>query len=170
MNDLYAACFRRASRWRLSSWRLAARRSRDVPLKGSWRRRSLRPRGSGSLSPAFSVIVSRNIADFMGVMQQPDFAAFAILRCPAARIAEILQSTVFAAVPTFDRAQARRARLYCFADEASAQAFLDHFPGLIFDPKCDRENGLVRGVWLRTGEYKRMPDLGPLSVPEILRN
>ncbi|WP_133116235.1 hypothetical protein [Mesorhizobium wenxiniae] len=113
---------------------------------------------------------SRNIADFMGVMQQPDFAAFAILRCPAARIAEIMQSTVFAAAPTFDRAKARRARLYCFADEASAQAFQDHFPGLIFDPKCDRENGLVRGVWLRTGEYKRILDLGPLSVREILRN
>ncbi|MER8475980.1 hypothetical protein [Mesorhizobium sp. M1163] len=31
-------------------------------------------------------------------------------------------------------------RLYCFADEASAQAFLDRFPGEMFDPKRDRED------------------------------
>ncbi|TIM06757.1 MAG: hypothetical protein E5Y62_22200 [Mesorhizobium sp.] len=61
-------------------------------------------------------------------------------------------------------------RLYCFADEASAQAFLDRFPGVMFDPKRDRENGKAQGVWRRTGEYKRILDLGPLSVPEILRN
>ncbi|TGQ05244.1 hypothetical protein EN858_30000 [Mesorhizobium sp. M4B.F.Ca.ET.215.01.1.1] len=61
-------------------------------------------------------------------------------------------------------------RLYCFADEASAQAFLDHFPGVVFDPKRDRENGKAHGVWRRTGKYKRILDLGPLSVPEILRN
>ncbi|TIM11857.1 hypothetical protein [Mesorhizobium sp.] len=61
-------------------------------------------------------------------------------------------------------------RLYCFTDEASAQAFLDRFPGVMFDPKRDRENGKAQGVWRRTGEYKRLLDLGPLSVPEILRN
>jgi hypothetical protein len=60
--------------------------------------------------------------------------------------------------------------LYCLADEASAQAFLDHFPGVMFDPKARRENGKARGVWRRPGEYKRTLDLGPLSVPDILRN
>ncbi|WP_147377695.1 hypothetical protein [Mesorhizobium waimense] len=60
-------------------------------------------------------------------------------------------------------------RLYCFADQASAQAFLDHFAGVMFDPRRDRENGKARGVWRRSGEYKRILDLGPLSVPEILR-
>jgi hypothetical protein len=57
-----------------------------------------------------------------------------------------------------------------FADLASALAFRDHFCGIMFDPKRDRENGLMRGVWRRTGEYKRILDLGPLRVPEILRN
>lgn len=61
-------------------------------------------------------------------------------------------------------------RVYCFAGEASAQVFLDRFPGVMFDPKRDRENGKAQGVWPRTGEYKRNLDLGPLSVPEILRN
>ncbi|MER8505076.1 hypothetical protein NKH09_30675, partial [Mesorhizobium sp. M1339] len=61
-------------------------------------------------------------------------------------------------------------RLYCFADQASAQAFLDHFGGIMFDPKRDRENGKARGVWRRTGEYKRTLDLAPLSVPQALRN
>ncbi|RWP39985.1 hypothetical protein [Mesorhizobium sp.] len=61
-------------------------------------------------------------------------------------------------------------RLYCFADLASALAFRDHFCGIMFDPKRDRENGKAPGVWRRTGEYQRTLDLGPLSVPEILRN
>ncbi|MER9022396.1 hypothetical protein NKI01_07460 [Mesorhizobium sp. M0815] len=61
-------------------------------------------------------------------------------------------------------------RLYCFADPASAQLFLDHFGGMMFDPKRDRENGHARGIWRRTGEYKRVLDLGPLSVPQALRN
>lgn len=61
-------------------------------------------------------------------------------------------------------------RLYCFADEASARTFRDHFDGLIFVPKRDRENGKTGGVWRRKDEYKRTFDLGPLSVPEILRN
>lgn len=60
--------------------------------------------------------------------------------------------------------------LYCLADEASAQAFLDHFPGVKFDPKARRENGKARGVWRRPGEYKRTLDLGPLSVADMLRN
>ncbi|TIL25122.1 hypothetical protein [Mesorhizobium sp.] len=61
-------------------------------------------------------------------------------------------------------------RLYCFVDQASAQAFLDHFAGVMFDPRRDRENGKARGVWRRSGEYKRILNLGPLSVPDILRN
>ncbi|UVC17067.1 hypothetical protein [Mesorhizobium onobrychidis] len=47
--------------------------------------------------------------------------------------------------------------------------FLDHFEGLMFDPRRDRESGKVRGVWRRTGEYTPVLDLGPLSVPDTLR-
>ncbi|AMX99511.1 hypothetical protein A4R29_08415 [Mesorhizobium ciceri biovar biserrulae] len=61
-------------------------------------------------------------------------------------------------------------RLYCFAEAPAAAAFRDHFDGVMYDPKRDREKGNVRGVWRRIGEYKRILDLGPLSVPEILRN
>ncbi|TPJ55015.1 hypothetical protein [Mesorhizobium sp. B2-6-7] len=61
-------------------------------------------------------------------------------------------------------------RIHCFANAAAAKAFLDHFGGGVFDPKSDRECKKIRGVWRRTGEYKRILDLGPLSVPEILRN
>ncbi|TPM19753.1 hypothetical protein [Mesorhizobium sp. B2-3-6] len=61
-------------------------------------------------------------------------------------------------------------RIHCFSDPAAAKAFLDHFAGDVFDSKRDREGGKIRGVWRRTGEYKRILDLGPLSVPEILRN
>ena len=61
-------------------------------------------------------------------------------------------------------------RLYCFSDTASAEAFRDHFEGLMFDPRRDRENGKVRGAWRRTGEYTPVLDLGPLSVPETLRS
>jgi hypothetical protein len=42
-------------------------------------------------------------------------------------------------------------RLYCFADEASGK-----WQGT--------------GCLAPDGEYKRILDLGPLSVPEILRN
>ncbi|UCI08688.1 hypothetical protein [Mesorhizobium sp. B1-1-8] len=61
-------------------------------------------------------------------------------------------------------------RLHCFADAAAAKAFLDHFGGVVFDPKRDRENGRARGVWRRNGVYERILEIGPLSVPEILRN
>src|SRR5437899_7203142 len=61
-------------------------------------------------------------------------------------------------------------RLHCFADPAAAAAFLDHFGGIMFAPKRDRENGRARGVWRRRGAYERNLDLGPLSVPEALRN
>jgi hypothetical protein len=61
-------------------------------------------------------------------------------------------------------------RLQCFADPEAAATFLDHFGGVMFDPKRDRENGRARGVWRRQGEYKRILDLGVLSVPAILRN
>ncbi|MCV3209584.1 hypothetical protein OHD62_17220 [Mesorhizobium sp. YC-39] len=61
-------------------------------------------------------------------------------------------------------------RLHCFADEKAAEAFLHHFGGVSFDPKRDRANGRARGFWRRKDDYKRILDLGPLSVPEILRN
>ncbi|MDG4881971.1 hypothetical protein [Mesorhizobium sp. WSM4884] len=60
-------------------------------------------------------------------------------------------------------------RLHCFADREAA-AFLDHFGGVVFDPKRDRENGRARGIWRRQGVYQRILELGPLSVPEALRN
>ena len=61
-------------------------------------------------------------------------------------------------------------RLHCFADASFARAFCDHFTAQMFDPKRDRENGNVKGVWRRTGEYKQIVELGPLSMPEILRS
>ncbi|MCV3206138.1 hypothetical protein OHD62_03675 [Mesorhizobium sp. YC-39] len=61
-------------------------------------------------------------------------------------------------------------RLHCFADAGAAKTFLDHFGGMMFDPKLDRENGRARGTWRRQGAYERILELGPLSVPEILRN
>ncbi|BCM19284.1 hypothetical protein [Mesorhizobium sp. J8] len=61
-------------------------------------------------------------------------------------------------------------RLHCFADREAAAAFLDHFGGIMFDPKRDRENGRARGVWRRQGAYERILKMGPLSVPEALRS
>lgn len=61
-------------------------------------------------------------------------------------------------------------RLHCFADRDAAAAFLDHFGGFMFDPKHDRENGRARGAWRRNGVYQRIFAIGPLNVPEILRN
>ncbi|MBZ9822371.1 hypothetical protein [Mesorhizobium sp. CA4] len=61
-------------------------------------------------------------------------------------------------------------RLHCFSDAAAAAAFLDHFGGIRFDPKRDRENGRARGVWRRPGAFTRILEIGPLSVPEALRN
>lgn len=61
-------------------------------------------------------------------------------------------------------------RLHCFANPEAAAAFLDHFGGIMFDPKRDRENGRARGVWRRQGAYERILELGLLSVPEALRS
>ncbi|TPI78511.1 hypothetical protein [Mesorhizobium sp. B2-8-9] len=61
-------------------------------------------------------------------------------------------------------------RLHCFDDATSAQTFREHFDGMMFDPRRDRENGKVRGVWRRTGDYTPVLNLGPLSMPEILRS
>ncbi|MHC2791188.1 hypothetical protein ACVINZ_000200 [Mesorhizobium jarvisii] len=61
-------------------------------------------------------------------------------------------------------------RLHCFADHEAAASFLDHFGGIVFDPKRDRENGRARGVWRRQGTYERILELGSLSVPEALRH
>ncbi|RVA12734.1 hypothetical protein EN932_11220 [Mesorhizobium sp. M7A.F.Ca.US.002.01.1.1] len=60
-------------------------------------------------------------------------------------------------------------RLHCFS-RRNCTGFLDHFEGLRFDPRRDRENGNVQGVWRRAGEYRRVLDLGPPSVPEIVRS
>ena len=61
-------------------------------------------------------------------------------------------------------------RLHCFANCAAAATFLDHFGGIMFDPKRDREDGRARGVWRRQGAYKQILEMGPLSVPEALRS
>jgi hypothetical protein len=61
-------------------------------------------------------------------------------------------------------------RLHCFADLASAEAFKDHFGGLMFNRKQDRENGWAQGAWHRKDEYKRIFESGPLSVPGLLRS
>ncbi|MDW6020639.1 hypothetical protein SAZ10_02560 [Mesorhizobium sp. BAC0120] len=61
-------------------------------------------------------------------------------------------------------------RLHCFTDAASAELFRDYFGGVMFNPKCDRENGRAQGAWHRKDEYRRILESGPLSVPEILRN
>jgi len=42
-------------------------------------------------------------------------------------------------------------RLHCFAQRETTATFLDHFGGVVFDPKRDRENGCARGVWRRQG-------------------
>ncbi|TPL05819.1 hypothetical protein FJ938_14490 [Mesorhizobium sp. B2-4-14] len=60
-------------------------------------------------------------------------------------------------------------RLHCFADRYAAAAFLDHFGGIVFDPKRDRENGRARGIWHRKGTYERILEIGHLSVMEALR-
>ncbi|MDW6020219.1 hypothetical protein SAZ10_00420 [Mesorhizobium sp. BAC0120] len=61
-------------------------------------------------------------------------------------------------------------RLHCFADPASARGFKDHFGGVMFDPKRDRENARAQGAWHRKDEYERVLESGPLSVPDLLRN
>jgi len=61
-------------------------------------------------------------------------------------------------------------RLHCFADPEHAKLFRNHFQGVEFVPSRDREGGRARGVWRRDGDYRRILDLGPLSVPAILRN
>lgn len=61
-------------------------------------------------------------------------------------------------------------RLHCFREKEKALAFQAQFGGYLFDPKRDREGGKVRGAWLREGEYQRMLESGPLSVPAALRN
>ncbi|CDX55824.1 hypothetical protein MPL3365_210074 [Mesorhizobium plurifarium] len=75
-----------------------------------------------------------------------------------------------AVIAKWDDGQQEQWRLHCFADPAAAAAFLDHFGGVMFDPKRDRENGRARGIWRREGAYRRILEMGPLSVPEMLRN
>jgi len=61
-------------------------------------------------------------------------------------------------------------RLHCFADQGAAADVLERFGGVMFDPKKDRENGRARGVSRRKGAWQRILNLGPPSVPEVLRN
>ncbi|RWM39923.1 hypothetical protein [Mesorhizobium sp.] len=75
-----------------------------------------------------------------------------------------------AVIAVWDDGKQEQWRLHCFAVREAAAAFLDRFPGIMFDPKRDRENGRARGVWRRQGAYQRILELGPLSVPEVLRN
>ncbi|RWM07969.1 hypothetical protein [Mesorhizobium sp.] len=75
-----------------------------------------------------------------------------------------------AVIAVWDDGNQEQWRLHCFADHEAAASFLDHFGGLMFDPKRDREKGQARGVWRRQGAYERILELGQLSVPEALRN
>lgn len=61
-------------------------------------------------------------------------------------------------------------RLFCFADRADSEAFAAQFGGVHFDPKRDRGRGKLRNQWRRSDEYVRVLELGPLRVPDILRN
>ncbi|TPK89834.1 MULTISPECIES: hypothetical protein [unclassified Mesorhizobium] len=47
-------------------------------------------------------------------------------------------------------------RLYCFRDAASAQAFLDHFEGLMFDPRRDRGTPPARAALREHGPVARL--------------
>ncbi|MDX8532792.1 hypothetical protein RFM41_13205 [Mesorhizobium sp. VK25A] len=75
-----------------------------------------------------------------------------------------------AAIAIWEDGKQEQWRLHCFADREAAAAFLDHFGGVVFAPKRDRENGRARGVWHRQGAYERILEMGPLSVPEALRS
>ncbi|MET3578199.1 hypothetical protein ABID19_001216 [Mesorhizobium robiniae] len=61
-------------------------------------------------------------------------------------------------------------RLHCFADPASAEAFRDHFNGIMFDPRKDRADGKARGAWHRSEPWQKVSDVGPLSIPVSLRD
>ncbi len=58
-------------------------------------------------------------------------------------------------------------RLYCFREEADADAFRAHFGGERFNPKKDRLKGLARGAWHRTGEWQQITASGPLQLHPI---
>ena len=58
-------------------------------------------------------------------------------------------------------------RLCCFKERADAQAFIDHFGGVHFDPVKDRVKGR-RGAWIRSDEWTKVTESGPLRVPAIL--
>ncbi|WP_224547795.1 hypothetical protein [Mesorhizobium sp. CA16] len=83
---------------------------------------------------------------------------------------EGLSCRIRAVIAVWEDGKQEQWRLHCFADRNAAAAFLDHFGGIMFDPKRDRENGRARGAWRRKGVYQRIFEIGPLSVPEPLRN
>lgn len=59
-------------------------------------------------------------------------------------------------------------RLHCFAERADAEAFAAEFGGVHFDPIKDRGKGKRRNAWIRTGEWRRVLESGPLKVPDFL--
>jgi len=61
-------------------------------------------------------------------------------------------------------------RLYCFTDRASALVSATISAASCSTRSATGKTAGFRGVWRRKGEYVRILELGPLSVPEILRN
>lgn len=53
-----------------------------------------------------------------------------------------------AVIAVWDDGKQEQWRLHCFADREAAAAFLDHFGGVMFDPKRDREKprSLPQGI------------------------
>ncbi|WP_292440539.1 hypothetical protein [Mesorhizobium sp.] len=70
-----------------------------------------------------------------------------------------------AAIAVWNDGKQEQWRLHCFTDREAAASFLDHFGGIVFDPKRDRENGRARGVWRRQDAYERNLKMGPPSAP-----
>ena len=52
-------------------------------------------------------------------------------------------------------------------ERADAQAFIDQFGGVHFDPVKDRVKGR-RNAWIRSEEWSKVTESGPLKVQAIL--
>jgi hypothetical protein len=59
-------------------------------------------------------------------------------------------------------------QLHCFADQEDAQAFIDEFGGVHFDPKREPGKGKLRGRWVRSDEWQPVTRSVPLRVPAVL--
>jgi hypothetical protein len=57
--------------------------------------------------------------------------------------------------------------LPCFAERADAEAFMAKFGGVPFDPKKDRGKGKLRSTWIRTEEWRRVLESGPLKLGAV---